>query len=99
MDPGESAMQIIRCAANCRWAMPTLFLRPPLWLEAEDYPWSCVRDETPRVLSSTDVCATCPDWELRRMGAAGEPLREETAHAFPMMVDWFGAFRPPHETD
>ena len=92
-------MRFIHCAANCHWATPTLFLRPPLWLDAEDCPWSCVRESAPRVLATTDVCAACPHWELRGAGRAGEPIREETLHAFPMMVDWFGAFRSPHETD
>jgi len=53
-------------ASNCRWAVPTLFLSKPLWWEAEQCPWACVREPTPHVLQSTEVCATCPQWEARR---------------------------------
>lgn len=52
-----------RSASNCRWAMPTLFLPAPLWFDAESCPWSCRRDAVPRVVSSTDRCATCARWE------------------------------------
>ncbi len=54
-----------RHAANCRWATPTLFLRPPLWFEAERAPWTCLRDKRPRVLTTTEACAACPRWEPR----------------------------------
>lgn len=49
----------------CRWAAPTLFLPWPVWLDAWSCPWSCVVDETPRPLISTEVCRTCPRWEAR----------------------------------
>ena len=52
-------------AANCQWATPTLFLDPPLWLEASSRPWTCVRDDTPAVLDSTEQCAACPRWDPR----------------------------------
>lgn len=50
-------------AANCRWAVPTLFLSAPAWLQAWDDPWSCVRDGEARPLDSTEPCADCPRWE------------------------------------
>jgi len=50
-------------AANCQWATPTLLLQPPLWLEASDRPWSCVRDAAPSILDTTEICAACPRWE------------------------------------
>ncbi len=50
-------------ATTCRWAIPTLFLSEPLWLDAWNYPWSCLRDPTPRILHTTDVCTLCPRWE------------------------------------
>jgi hypothetical protein len=50
-------------AANCRWATPTLFVAAPFWLAAEEFPWSCVRDAAPRLLATTDVCATCARWD------------------------------------
>jgi hypothetical protein len=52
-----------QCAINCRWATSTLFVEAPYWFVAEDFPWVCVRDGTPRVLRTTDSCATCWRWE------------------------------------
>ena len=52
-------------AVNCRFAVPTLFLKPPFWFEAERCPWACMQQPIPRVLETTDVCATCPGWERR----------------------------------
>ncbi len=89
-------------AATCRWALPTLFLAAPWWLESENRPWTCLRDLTPRVLASTDVCAACPRWEPRAAVASGNADSLETsavATAAPAMVDWFGGLRQPHETD
>lgn len=56
-------MEIKHNATNCRWATPTLFLPVPLWLDAWDCPWACTRDTTPRILDTTDVCASCSRWE------------------------------------
>jgi hypothetical protein len=50
-------------ASNCRWAVPTLYLAPPIWLAAWDTPWVCLRNSTPRPLETTGLCATCPRWE------------------------------------
>lgn len=50
-------------AANCRWAVPTLFLSTSAWLQAWDAPWSCVRDGDARALESTERCGDCPRWE------------------------------------
>jgi hypothetical protein len=58
-----------RGAANCGWATPTLALPEPLWLDAWDAPWSCVREPAPRVLRTTTACAVCAHWEAR-----GEPV-------------------------
>lgn len=62
-----------KSAASCRWAMQTLDLEPPLWLDAWNYPWSCVRDGDARPLGSTDECRTCPRWQPH--GAAPTPER------------------------
>jgi hypothetical protein len=56
-------MQIKQSASNCRWATPTLFVAAPIWYAAEDFPWTCLRGDTPRPLPSTEACATCPQWE------------------------------------
>ena len=58
MDPTHTAQR-------CRWAIPTLDLPLPLWLEAWDAPWSCRRDGVPRTLESTRECLRCPRWEAR----------------------------------
>jgi hypothetical protein len=76
-------------AGSCRWAVPTLFLKWPIWADAADRPWSCVRDETPYELESTDLCRTCVRWEPRMASAVsfGEPcdhLRSE-----PFFLDIF----------
>jgi hypothetical protein len=57
-------------AATCRWATPTLFLTAPYWWEAERAPWACLRDGTPRILTTTEECADCPRWEPRKNAAA-----------------------------
>lgn len=76
-------------AANCRWAVPTLFLSTPAWADADDRPWSCLRDGTPHELESTDYCRNCVRWEPRSESAVsfGEPcdhLRTE-----PFFLDIF----------
>ena len=70
-------MSEIRSAAGCRWATPTLFLAAPYWFEAEDSPWACVRDAAPRVLTTTDACASCPRWEPRPTAAPADSLEQE----------------------
>lgn len=57
---------------HCRWAQPTLFLAPPLWTDAEDYPWSCDADGEPRLIEDTGVCLKCGRW-ARAVDAKGEP--------------------------
>ncbi|MGC4086182.1 MAG: hypothetical protein QM736_29680 [Vicinamibacterales bacterium] len=52
-------------AANCRWAVPTLFLTGVEWADASARPWTCMRDESPHVLDTTDGCRTCVRWEAR----------------------------------
>ena len=92
-----------RTASNCRWATPTLFLPAPFWFDAEACPWSCLRDADPRVLATTDPCATCPRWEPRACAPVAEtPDQKREATTFeattPLMMDWLGGFPPPHET-
>jgi hypothetical protein len=53
-----------RHAANCKWARPTLETPLPVWLEVEDRPWTCVREDL-RPLESTEACEDCPHWEER----------------------------------
>jgi hypothetical protein len=51
-----------RHASNCQWARPTLDEPNPVWLSAEDRPWTCERTGTPDPLESTERCADCPHW-------------------------------------
>lgn len=57
-------------ASTCRYGVPTLFLASPAWTDAADRPWTCVRDQHPHELESTDVCASCTQWEARPETAA-----------------------------
>ena len=68
-------MPDVRHVQNCRWAEPTLFLAHPLWVGAEEYAWSCLRDGAPRTLTDPDACATCARWEPRDAGRreSGDP--------------------------
>jgi hypothetical protein len=54
---------------RCRWAEPTLFLINPLWMAAEEYPWSCRRDDAPHPVEDTTTCRTCARWQP---GGAGD---------------------------
>ena len=74
-------------AANCRWAVPTLFLSSPAWADATDRPWSCIRDEEPYELESTDACHHCVRWEPRV--EAGASVREDRARTDPFFLDVF----------
>lgn len=51
-----------------------MFLDVPLWLDSERCPWACVRDPTPRVLATTESCATCQNWEPRPEVALAQEL-------------------------
>ena len=64
-------------AANCRWAVPTLFLPPPIWMVAWDAPWTCLRNARPRVLENTELCATCPRWEAPAAAPAATARRRD----------------------
>jgi hypothetical protein len=61
-----------RTAANCKWARPTMSMPAPIWLEAWDSPWTCVRDERPRPLPDTEICSDCPRWQPKPADASAE---------------------------
>lgn len=61
-----------RSVVSCRWARQTLSLPYPLWLDSEEYPWSCVRRGSPRLLDDTEICRDCPGWEPRPVAARAE---------------------------
>lgn len=66
-------------ATSCRWAVSTLYLDSPLWLQSWNCPWSCLRDTEPRLLETTDECRTCSRWQPLEPGAKREPLRPAAA--------------------
>jgi hypothetical protein len=72
-------------ACNCIWAIPTLFLDAPLWLEAADRPWTCRRVSPPRTLELTDECRDCPRWEPVSAAAVGESWADAEPH--PLLTD------------
>jgi hypothetical protein len=55
--------QLKHAAATCLKATPTIFMPRPLWLRAEEAPWTCIRTAPPRLLHFTDACETCPKWQ------------------------------------
>jgi hypothetical protein len=65
-------------ASTCRWAVPTLFFAPPIWLYAWDAPWTCIRGGEPRVLGSTDQCGRCP-----RLEPPAESAQRGSRHQLP----------------
>ena len=91
----------IRSAATCRWATSTLFLPSPYWLEAERCPWTCVRGAGPAILTTTNPCASCSRWEprsaIRAASVVGGTHFDGPGSRVVPALDWFGAFRPPHE--
>lgn len=92
---------VARSASTCRWAVQTMSRDAPEWLEAENAPWTCVRDAKAHALESTEPCETCPHWESRRSTSApmdGQTAGEHAqgADAVPA-TDWFAAGPTPHE--
>jgi hypothetical protein len=55
-------MAVVHSVQTCRWGTPTLFLPWPLWYEATQHEWSCIRGATARVLIDPTICRTCPYW-------------------------------------
>ena len=94
-------MSVTYSAVTCRWASPTIYLAAPYWFEAERRPWTCLHGTCPRVLETTDSCATCAYWEPRSSAGHAEAFHEAGTvivdRTALTMMDWFGAFLPPHE--
>lgn len=93
---------VTKSASTCRWAVPTLSREGPEWLEAENSPWTCARDNAAHVLETTEPCEACPHWEARRASNPGEGREQSSeqrqgADAVPT-ADWFEAGPKPHET-
>lgn len=80
--PVAATVNARRSASTCRWATPTLFLPAPFWFEAEDSPWTCLRDPAPRPLNTTDPCAICLRWEPQSSTASSETLEQVARSPF-----------------
>jgi hypothetical protein len=74
-------------ASTCRWAVPTLFLAPPIWFYAWDAPWTCVRRGAARVLGSADQCCGCPGWEPAAVRGPREDDIQAVSRASPEAYD------------
>jgi hypothetical protein len=61
---------------TCQWLTPTRLMPYPYGFDANDKPWSCIRDLCPRPLTQGELqeCATCPRWEPRTFDAARRDL-------------------------
>lgn len=59
-----------RSVQTCHWGTPTLFLPWPLWYDASQHEWSCLRGGRPRVLRDPSVCRTCAYWAAAERPAA-----------------------------
>jgi hypothetical protein len=44
----------------------------PYWYSADDAPWCCWNDRQIIVLTSTEICETCPVWKARQ--SEGPPI-------------------------
>jgi hypothetical protein len=89
-------METTHWAVTCRWAVPTAFLPPPFWFDAESSPWTCTHGSAPSVLCTTETCACCSCWQPWEAGGAGKAARAR-AVGQPSAIDWFGAFPISHE--
>jgi hypothetical protein len=73
-------------AATCHWRTATRLMPTPYWFEAGVRPWSCLRDDTPRPLSMSELrqCATCPHWQPRTFEASKRDLLFEVWGGVPV---------------
>jgi hypothetical protein len=67
----EDVMPRAQSASSCRWAVPTLTIAGPEWIQAADREWTCTRVVPPEPLLSTDRCSWCPHWRPRPVQEAG----------------------------
>ena len=68
---------------SCHWSVPTLLMPRPYWLSASDCPWCCWNDRQLLVLSTTEICRTCPMWKPRDADAGKlEPVPRPGAMPF-----------------
>ena len=62
-------LPIRQAPQSCNWSVPTLLMPRPYWFSASDSPWCCWNDRQILVLTSTEICLTCPLWKPRQADA------------------------------
>ena len=67
-------------AVTCHWLTPTRIMPHPYAIEADEKPWTCLRDGVPRALTDTELhkCASCQRWEARTIDDAQRDIAFET---------------------
>jgi hypothetical protein len=65
---------------TCHWLTPTRIMPHPYSFEADEKPWTCLRDGVPRALTCGELeqCANCARWEARTLGDVQRDLAFET---------------------
>ena len=59
--------------AHCQFAVPTLRLEWPLWLDAWSWPWTCTQADHIRLVSDTERCHECAHWHPRTTPTVDAP--------------------------
>lgn len=62
-----------RTAGQCFWAIPTISLPTPDWMEFTAAEWNCFADGPAQPLDDARVCRTCSRWAERRTPSASRP--------------------------
>ncbi len=67
-------------AVTCHWLTPTRIMPHPYAIDADDKPWTCLRDGVPRALTDAELhtCANCPRWETRTLDDTERDIAFET---------------------
>jgi hypothetical protein len=55
-----------RTVGQCFWALPTISLPEPDWMESTAAEWSCYADGPTQLLYDARVCRTCSRWAERK---------------------------------
>jgi hypothetical protein len=65
---------------TCHWLTPTRILPHPFSYEADEKPWTCLRDGRPRALGACELehCPHCARWEARTLDDAERDVAYET---------------------
>jgi hypothetical protein len=72
-----------RTVGQCVWAVPTLSLPEPDWIEFTAAEWSCFADGPAHLLHDPRVCRTCSRWAERKAQSASPPETRPVASFTP----------------